>query len=236
MSTETRRLPANNAVRTVRIPTGCAALDGELCIPANPQGLVIFAHGSGSSRLSPRNQFVASSLREAGLGTLLFDLLTTEEETNDLERGHLTFNIGLLTQRLVCAAHWLAEEDEARHLRLGFFGSSTGGGAALVAAADLGRMIGAVVSRGGRPDLAGNALRRVKCPTLLIVGEHDEPVLELNQEACDMLAGPKSLAIVPGATHLFEEPGALEEVSRLAADWFLEHLRSPGGTRSATFS
>src|SRR5437773_11488632 len=126
-------------------------------------------------------------LRESGLGTLLFDLLTVEQTASDASPGCLPFNIGLLTQRLVCAAHWLAEEDEARHLRLGFFGSSTGGGAALVAAADLGRMIGAVVSRGGRPDLAGNALRRVKCPTLLIVGEHDEPVLELNQEACDML-------------------------------------------------
>jgi pimeloyl-ACP methyl ester carboxylesterase len=233
MSAETGRLHASDTARSITISTGSIPLDGELSVPLNPQGIVIFAHGSGSSRHSPRNKFVASSLRQAGLGTLLFDLLTPEEAASDLERGHLSFNIGLLTQRLVCAAHWLADEDEARHLRLGFFGSSTGGGAALVAAADLGRMIGAVVSRGGRPDLAGNALRRVKSPTLLIVGEQDHPVLELNQEACEMLGGTKALVTVPEATHLFEEAGALEEVSRLAAAWFLEHLRAPGGTRFA---
>jgi pimeloyl-ACP methyl ester carboxylesterase len=174
---------------------------------------------------------VAELLRRSGLGTLLFDLLTTEEEAADRISGHLRFNIGLLTQRLVCAAHWVAGEDEARHLRLGFFGSSTGGGAALVAAADLGRNIGAVVSRGGRPDLAGNALRRVKAPTLLLVGERDETVLELNTETLEMLDCPKSLSVVPGASHLFEEPGALEEVATRASQWFLEHLHPFSGAR-----
>src|SRR5437773_9673450 len=154
-------------------------------------------------------------LRESGLGTLLFDLLTVEQTASDASPGRLRFNMGLLTQRLVCAAHWVAEEDDARHLRLGFFGCSTGGGAALVAAADLGKSIGAVVSRGGRPDLAGNALRRVKAPTLLIVGELDEPVISLNEEAYELLACEKDLQIVRGASHLFEEPGALEEVARL---------------------
>jgi dienelactone hydrolase len=231
MSAETDRLQTGETTRGVRIPTGSVTLDGELSVPANADGLVIFAHGSGSSRRSPRNQEVACALRKAGLGTLLFDLLTPAEAAADGRDGHLRFNIGLLTQRLVCAAHWVTDEDEARHLRLGLFGASTGGAAALVAAADLGKTIGAVVSRGGRPDLAGNALRRVKAPTLLIVGEHDDAVLELNEEAYDMLACEKTLALVPGATHLFEEPGALEEVARLAADWFLEHLRPFSGAR-----
>jgi len=231
MSAETDRLQAGETSRAVQIPTGSAALDGELTVPRDASGLVIFAHGSGSSRHSPRNQEVARLLRKAGLSTLLFDLLTTAEAAEDAHTGRLRFNIGLLTQRLVCAAHWVADEDEAHHLRLGFFGASTGGGAALVAAADLGKSIGAVVSRGGRPDLAGNALRRVKAPTLLIVGERDETVLDLNEEAYEMLNGEKTLAIVPGATHLFEEPGALEEVARLAADWFLEHLRPFSGAR-----
>lgn len=231
MSAETDRLQAGETSRAVQIPTGSVALDGELTVPLDAGGLVIFAHGSGSSRHSPRNQEVARLLRKAGLGTLLFDLLTLAEAAEDSHAGRLRFNMGLLTQRLVCAAHWVADEDEARHLRLGFFGASTGGGAALVAAADLGRFIGAVVSRGGRPDLAGNALRRVKAPALLIVGEQDESVLEFNEEAYEMLNGEKTLAIVPGATHLFEEPGALEEVARLAADWFLEHLRPFSGAR-----
>ena len=231
MSAETDRLQAGEITRSVRIPTGSVTLDGDLSVPADAGGLVIFAHGSGSSRRSPRNQEVARLLRKARLGTLLFDLLTPAEATEDAQTSHLRFNMGLLTQRLVCAAHWVADEDEARHLRLGFFGASTGGGAALVAAADLGKAIGAVVSRGGRPDLAGNALRRVKAPTLLIVGERDEAVVELNEEAYEMLNGEKTLAIVPGATHLFEEPGALEEVARLAADWFLEHLRPFSGAR-----
>src|SRR5213593_1706730 len=223
MSAETDKLQTGERARMVRIPAGSVTLDGELNVPASAEGLVLFAHGSGSSRHSPRNQFVAQLLRESGLGTLLFDLLTFEEAEADASPGHLPFNIGLLTQRLVCAAHWVTEEDEAHHLRLGFFGSSTGGGAALVAAADLGRSVGAVVSRGGRPDLAGNALRRVKCPTLLIVGELDETVRELNAEAYEMLACEKTLKIIRGATHLFEEPGTLEEGARLASNWFLEH-------------
>jgi dienelactone hydrolase len=231
MSADIGRLHAGDITRTVRIPTGSVVLDGELCVPAEPQGLVIFAHGSGSSRHSPRNQYVAESLHKARLGTMLFDLLTPGEEADDSARGHLRFNIGLLTQRLVCAAHWVADEDEARQLRIGFFGSSTGGGAALVAAADLGRGIGAVVSRGGRPDLAGNALRRVKAPTLLIVGERDDGTMGLNEDALAMLDCPKALSVVPGATHLFEEPGGLEAVGRLASDWFLEHLKTFSGSR-----
>ena len=230
MSADIKNAAQTESGRPVKIPAGSVSLDGELIVPGDPAGLVIFAHASGSS-LSPRNQHVAQLLRQAGLGTLLFDLLTPHEERSDAERGTLRFNIGLLTQRLVCAAHWLAGEDEARHQRLGFLGSSTGGGAALVAAADLGRNIGAVVSRGGRPDLAGNALRRVKCPTLLIVGEHDEDVLELNEQALAMLDCPKRLSVVPNATHLFEEPGTLEEVVRLAGDCFLEHLGHSHGSR-----
>ena len=225
MNANIEHLHTGGSAHTVRIPAGSVALEGDLSVPVNAAGLVLFAHGSGSSRRSPRNQFVAERFRSAGLGTLLFDLLTPEEAALDVDRGHLRFNIGLLTQRLVCAAHWVAGEDEARQLRLGFFGASTGGAAALVAAADMGRNIGAVVSRGGRPDLAGNALRRVKSPTLLIVGERDEEVLELNQEAFDMLDCEKELCVIPDATHLFEEPGALEEVSRAAEDWFCQHLQ-----------
>ena len=232
MSADIRHAASTESPRAIRIPSGSVTLEGELCVPAGAAGVVLFAHGSGSSRHSPRNRFVAEQLHKAGLGTVLFDLLTPEEERLDAARGHLRFNIGLLTQRLVCAAHWVAEEDEARHLRLGFFGASTGGGAALVAAADLGKAIGAVVSRGGRPDLAGGALRRVKCPTLLIVGELDEPVIALNEEAYELLACEKELQIVRGASHLFEEQGALDEVARLASAWFLEHL---GHTTSARF-
>ncbi len=224
MSADIRNTESTESPRAIRIPAGSVTLDGEIHVPHAAEGVVLFAHGSGSSRHSPRNRFVAGQLRKAGLGTVLFDLLTAEEERADAARGHLRFNIGLLTQRLVCAAHWIAEEDEARHHRLGFFGSSTGGGAALVAAADLGKTISAVVSRGGRPDLAGGALRRVKCPTLLIVGGRDEEVLELNQEASELLDCEKELRVVPGASHLFEEEGALDEVARLAADWFLAHL------------
>ena len=224
MNADIRNTESTESPRAIRIPAGSVTLDGEIHVPADAEGLVLFAHGSGSSRHSPRNTFVAGQLRKAGLGTVLFDLLTADEERADAARGHLRFNIGLLTQRLVCAAQWIAEEDEARHQRLGFFGSSTGGGAALVAAADLGKTISAVVSRGGRPDLAGGALRRVKCPTLLIVGELDEEVLELNQDAFGLLDCEKELQVVRGATHLFEEEGALAEVSRLAAGWFLENL------------
>jgi dienelactone hydrolase len=200
-------------------------LYGELSVPDEAAGLVLFAHGSGSSRHSPRNQFVAQVLREAGLGTLLFDLLTTEEEEADQFTAHLRFDIKLLAERLLQATHWANSREDLRHLRIGYFGSSTGGGAALVAAGEEGEAIGAVVSRGGRPDLAGESLRHVLSPTLLIVGELDEPVIRLNEEAYDWMACEKDLVIVPGATHLFEEPGALDHVARLAAHWFQDHLK-----------
>lgn len=210
----------------VRIPSGSVILEGELHVPAGAQGVVLFAHGSGSSRHSPRNQFVARTIREHGVGTLLFDLLTREEEAVDTMTRHLRFDIGLLADRLVDATTWIKGEDETRYLRVGYFGSSTGGGAALVGAAAVGEEIGAVVSRGGRPDLAGAALKRVKSPTLLIVGGWDEPVIELNEEAYAQLRCEKELKIIPGATHLFEEPGTLEEVACLAAEWFRRHLQS----------
>jgi putative phosphoribosyl transferase len=200
-------------------------LYGELSLPEAATGLVLFAHGSGSSRHSPRNQFVAHVLRDAGLGTLLFDLLTPEEEEADHYTAHLRFDIKLLAERLVQATRWASARKDIQHLRIGYFGSSTGGGAALVAAAEEGNNIGAVVSRGGRPDLAGESLRHVLSPTLLIVGELDEPVIRLNEEAYDWMACEKDLVIVPGATHLFEEPGALDHVARLAAHWFQEHLQ-----------
>src|SRR2546425_9438509 len=193
-------------------------------MPDGAQGVVLFAHGSGSGRHSPRNQFVARTIREAGVGTLLFDLLTKEEEAVDVQTRHLRFDIGLLAERLVDATYWL--KGDLSHLGIGFFGSSTGGGAALVAAAELGEAIGAVVSRGGRPDLAGDALPKVRCPTLLIVGGLDYPVIEMNEEALARMRCEKELKIVPGATHLFEEPGTLQEVARLAADWFGRHLHS----------
>ena len=211
--------------RDVQIRSGTVVLQGDLSIPAGAEGVVLFAHGSGSSRHSPRNQFVARTIREAGVGTLLFDLLTKEEEALDVLTRHLRFDIGLLAERLIDATYWL--KGDLGHLGVGFFGSSTGGGAALVAAAELGENVGAVVSRGGRPDLAGDALLQVKCPTLLIVGGLDYPVIELNQEAFARLRCEKELKIVPGATHLFEEPGTLEQVARLAANWFQRHLHSP---------
>lgn len=199
-------------------------LEGELSVPVGATGAVLFAHGSGSSRHSPRNQFVARTIREAGVGTLLFDLLTQEEEAVDISTRHLRFDIGLLAGRLVDATNWIKREPDSRHLRVGYFGSSTGGGAALVAAASVGEEIGAVVSRGGRPDLAGDALPKVKSPTLLIVGGLDYPVIRMNEDAYSQLRCEKKLKIVPGATHLFEEPGTLEEVANLAAEWFQRHL------------
>jgi putative phosphoribosyl transferase len=210
----------------VHIPAGSVMLSGELNVPQDASGIVLFAHGSGSSRHSPRNQYVAHVIRNAGVGTLLFDLLTGDEEAIDLRTRHLRFDIGLLASRLVAATDWLARERETSHLRTGYFGASTGGGAALVAAAALGDKVGAVVSRGGRPDLAGEALPHVKAPTLLIVGGYDVPVIKMNKEAYAQLQCVKELKIVRGATHLFEEPGALEEVASLAADWFLKHLQS----------
>jgi putative phosphoribosyl transferase len=204
----------------IQIPAGRAVLSGSLTIPENATALVLFAHGSGSSRHSPRNQFVARTLNGAGLGTLLFDLLTPEEEALDIHTREHRFNISLLAERLVHATSWARQEDQIRDLRIGYFGSSTGGAAALVAAAELPQDVGAVVSRGGRPDLAGDALPRVKAPTLLIVGGNDDIVIELNEMARDQLRCEVKLEIIPGATHLFEEPGALEQVAKLASDWF----------------
>jgi putative phosphoribosyl transferase len=208
----------------VQIRSGAVTLRGDLSIPADAPGVVLFAHGSGSSRHSPRNQFVARTIRDAGVGTLLFDLLTKEEETIDARAGHLRFDIGLLAQRLIDATYLLKGEFD--YLKVGYFGASTGGGAALVAAAEMQDTISAVVSRGGRPDLAGDALPLVKAATLLIVGGFDYPVIEMNRGAYARLRCEKELRIVPGATHLFEEPGTLEEVARLAADWFRGHLHS----------
>lgn len=209
----------------VQLPAGPVLLDGELKVPQGASGIVLFAHGSGSSRHSPRNQYVARVIREAGVGTLLFDLLTREEEDIDTFTRELRFDINLLARRLVAATNWLAAVIKTSHLRPGYFGASTGGGAALVAAAALGEQVGAVVSRGGRPDLAGEALHHVKAPTLLIVGGLDGPVIKMNEDAYAQLRCVKELKIIPGATHLFEEPGKLEEVASLAARWFLNHLQ-----------
>ena len=213
----------------ILMPVGEVSLDGELQIPPNAAGLVLFAHGSGSSRLSPRNQFVARMLREAGLGTLLFDLLTREEEMIDSFTRHLRFDIVLLCERLVAATRWLETVDAARGLRVGYFGSSTGGGAALMAAAKLGESIGAVVSRGVRPDLASAWLPKVKSPTLLLVGELDTVVIDLNRDAMRQMTCPTELRLIPDATHLFEEPGALEAVAHEAAHWFHDHLSPKPG-------
>jgi len=210
---------------TLLIPAGEVTLTGDFELPPDPHGLVVFAHGSGSSRRSPRNRSVAEILQNAGLATLLFDLLTPQEEAEDAYTGHLRFDIGLLSRRLAIVTQEIAAQHTVKGLGIGYFGASTGGAAALRAAAALGQKIGAVVSRGGRPDLTGDALGNVTVPTLLIVGERDEEVLRLNESAHEQLRCEKSLAIVPHATHLFEEPGALEEVARLATDWFRKHLR-----------
>lgn len=210
---------------TVHVKSGPVTLEGNLVVPPRARGLVLFAHGSGSGRHSPRNRFVARQLNAAGLGTLLVDLLTEEEETVDQCSAHLRFDIGLLADRLVGATDWLEHDPRTQNLSIGYFGASTGGGAALVAAARHPGRIAAVVSRGGRPDLAGPELLAVRAPTLLIVGGDDEPVIHLNQLALEQLGSVvKNLVIVPGASHLFEEPGKLDEVARLAADWFTHHL------------
>src|SRR5216684_3830027 len=209
---------------TVRIDAGGVQLEGDLALPPGARGMVVFAHGSGSSRFSPRNRAVAAALRAAGLGTLLVDLLTRDEERVDARTGHLRFDIRLLATRLVACIDWLAGGARTSDLRIGCFGASTGAAAALVAAAARPRSVGAVVSRGGRPDLAGPALTQVRAPTLLIVGSEDEEVLELNRQALEKLPGQKALVVIPGATHLFEEPGALEQVADLARRWFLRWL------------
>jgi dienelactone hydrolase len=208
----------------VSIPAGSAILKGILAIPQKARGIVLFAHGSGSTRLSPRNQYVAKLLQEEGLATLLFDLLTPSEQASDLRTMNIRFDLGLLAERLVSATDWLTEQELTRHLRVGYFGASTGGGAALLAATERPESVVAIVSRGGRPDLAGTALTRVQAPTLLIVGEYDLPVIRLNQEALALLDVDKQLKIVAGATHLFDEPGTLEEVARLAGQWFKRYL------------
>ncbi len=218
-------LSANLDRREVTLALESVSLEGTLTIPRVAESIVVFAHGSGSGRHSPRNRYVAQTLREANLATLLIDLLTPEEEEVDLQTRHLRFDIGLLAERLAGATDWLAQNPDTQNLRIGYFGASTGAGAALVAAAERPREIGAIVSRGGRPDLAGEALSRVAAPTLLIVGGNDVPVIGMNQEALARLHVEKKLEIVPGATHLFEEPGALEEVARLAAEWFVRYLR-----------
>jgi putative phosphoribosyl transferase len=215
----------------VQIQAGRAILPGNLTIPENAVGLVLFAHGSGSSRHSPRNQFVARTLHDAGLATLLFDLLTPEEEATDIRTREHRFNIALLAKRLVHGRTWAKQQEQTRDLRVGYFGSSTGGGAALVAAAEIPQDVGAIVARGARPDLAGDALPKIQAPTLLIVGGNDDVVIELNEMARDRMRCEVKLEIVPGATHLFEEPGALEKVAKLASDWFASHMGSGGDSR-----
>jgi len=214
-------MSTNHLEHIVQIPIDSTYLEGSLALPRQQvQGLVVFAHGSGSSRFSPRNNFVAQVLQKAGIGTLLMDLLTEEEDAVYQSR----FNIDLLTERLLLATKWLQEQPRTKGLVIGYFGASTGAAAALKAAAAGDSKIGAVVSRGGRPDLAEEALTHVQSPTLLIVGGNDHVVIELNREAYARLKGKKKLVIVPGATHLFEEPGTLEEVARLATEWFKQHL------------
>jgi len=210
--------------RPVRVQAGTAELQGDLRIPAGAHGIVVFAHGSGSGRHSPRNRFVADVLVNAGLGTLLIDLLTRDEETIDLQTAELRFDIRLLAERLGGVTDWLAGEPSAAGLSTGYFGASTGAAAALIAGSDRPERVRAIVSRGGRPDLAGAVLARVHQPTLLIVGGDDDVVIELNRQALQELSGIKQMVIVPGATHLFEEPGALEQVAALASEWFLRYL------------
>jgi len=209
----------------VRVDADGVTLEGNLIIPNGATGVVLFAHGSGSSRFSSRNRFVAGELRDGGMATLLIDLLTAEEERVDMRTAQLRFDIALLARRLAGASEWLANDERTSDMRVGLFGASTGGGAALVAAAQRPDRIAAVVSRGGRPDLAGDALPHVKAPTLLIVGGDDVPVIAMNREAYDRMTCERKMEIVPGASHLFEEPGTLEAVARLARDWFAGHLR-----------
>jgi dienelactone hydrolase len=219
----------------VHVPAGGKiVLEANLSIPKNAQGVVIFAHGSGSSRHSPRNRYVAQVLQNEGIATLLIDLLTEEEEEIDLQTRHLRFDIGLLAKRLIGATDWLKQNSESKDFKVGYFGASTGAAAALVAAVERPNTINAIVSRGGRPDLAGiDTLRKVQAPTLLIVGGNDVPVIDMNKQALDKMhmlkdnnnENKKKLVIVPGATHLFEEPGKLEEVASLASEWFTCYLR-----------
>ena len=218
--------------RALRIPAGSVSLDATLALPEAATAVVAFAHGSGSGRFSPRNQYVATSLQRRGLATLLLDLLSEDEEAVDRRTGGLRFDVDLLAERLLAAVAALEHDPDAAALRVGLFGASTGAAAALIAAAKQQKIIGAVVSRGGRPDLARDHLTQVRAPTLLIVGERDTPVIDLNQAALRALPGPKEMTLVAGAGHLFEEPGALEEVAALAGRWFEQHLGT--GTAART--
>lgn len=214
----------DQTAHSIQLPIGKVKLEGDLIIPQGAKGIVLFAHGSGSSRFSPRNQFVAETLRSHQLATLLTDLLTFDEDKIDQITRELRFNIGLLSERLIGITHWLQKDDRTKKLSIGYFGASTGAAAALIAAAQEGSAVSAVVSRGGRPDLAGSFLPKVEAPSLLIVGGADTGVIELNQEAYDAMTCVKKLEIVPRATHLFEEPGTLEKAAGLAANWFLNYL------------
>ena len=224
-------MPTAATADAVQIPDGSARLDGDLHVPRKCAGLVIFAHGSGSSRFSPRNRQVAEALESAGFATLLLDLLTREEEAVDLYTREFRFDIGRLGRRVVAAADWAAAQPSLRDLNIGYFGASTGAAAALIAASERPDVSAAVVSRGGRPDLAGDALPIVRAPTLLIVGGDDQQVIELNEEAKSRMKTVVRLEIVPGATHLFEEPGTLEKAERLASDWFHQYLPRQAGRK-----
>jgi dienelactone hydrolase len=210
----------DSSSQLVHIPADSVILEGVLDVPHDTQALIIFAHGSGSSRHSKRNKYVAQVLREVGLGTLLFDLLTRDEDVIYENR----FDIPMLANRLTAATRWIKKQQQTKDLKIGYFGASTGAAAALIAASEPGSEVGAIVSRGGRPDLAEQALKHVKAPTLLLVGGNDYIVIQLNQQAYNVIKAEKELRIIPGASHLFEEPGALEEVARLAAEWFRQHL------------
>jgi dienelactone hydrolase len=224
-----RMLRGRDNEQLVSVIAGSVRLEGDLAIPKDARGIVLFAHGSGSSRHSPRNRYVARVLGEAGLATLSIDLLTSQEEVIDRQTRHLRFDIELLASRLVGATDWLLQNPATRQLRIGYFGASTGSAAALIAATTWPDAVGAIVSRGGRPDLAGSALSRIQAPTLLIVGGNDFPLLGVHQEALKQIPAEKQLEIIPGATHLFEEPGTLEKVAWLASQWFNRYLiRSSG--------
>jgi len=215
---------------SIQVDAGAVKLEGNLAIPPGARGIVLFAHGSGSSRHSPRNRYVAQVLQQANLATLLIDLLTPAEEARDLQTAQLRFDIPLLAGRLISTTDWLTRVPETRDLGIGYFGASTGSAAALVAAAERPELVKVIVSRGGRPDLAGPALARVRAPTLLIVGGDDHPVIEMNQAAMTQLQKEKRLEVVPGASHLFVEPGTLEQVARLARDWFQCYLNRTAST------
>lgn len=219
-------LERNTQEYRVSVIAGSVNLKGNLAIPLGTQGIILFAHGSGSSRHSPRNSYVAEVLQKEGLATLLIDLLTSDEELIDMRTQHLRFDIGLLASRLIGATDWLLQNPTTSHLKIGYFGASTGSAAALIAATERPQTVSAIVSRGGRPDLVGSALSRIRTPTLLIVGGNDFPVIDMNEDALKYIPAQKDMTIIPGATHLFEEPGALEKVALLASQWFKRYLTS----------